>query len=114
MSTPAVQVKTKLDWSAYESDSSFGFDGFDDYSGSDFGNVRGNPSDGGYAKAAAMCMGKRQCQNNGAGVMCPSYRVTDDETHSTNHRAAIARLPMRSSTFCNAPILRRWQGLERS
>jgi hypothetical protein len=32
-------------------------------------------------------MGKRHCQNKDKGVMCPSYRITNNEKHSTHHRA---------------------------
>ncbi|MBU0622559.1 MAG: 4Fe-4S dicluster domain-containing protein [Gammaproteobacteria bacterium] len=77
-------LKTKLDWSAYESYGSFGsfdFGGFGE-------SAAAAPATGdGYAKAAAVCMGKRHCQQKDKGVMCPSYRVTDDEKHSTHHRA---------------------------
>lgn len=81
--TPA-QMQTSLDWSAYESSSSFS-----DFDFEDFGEsaAAAPAAGGGYAKAAAVCMGKRRCQNKEAGVMCPSFRVTDDENHSTHHRA---------------------------
>ncbi|MBU0622561.1 MAG: hypothetical protein KJ795_12020 [Gammaproteobacteria bacterium] len=76
--------KTKLDWSAYEGYGSFGsfdFGGFGE-------SAAAAPATGdGYAKAAAVCMGKRHCQKKEQGVMCPSFRVTDDEKHSTHHRA---------------------------
>ncbi|MHB1116874.1 (Fe-S)-binding protein [Sideroxydans sp.] len=83
MSEKPAQIQTKLDWSGYESYGSFG--SFD-FGG--FGESEAAPaSGGGYAKAAAVCMGKRHCQDKDKGVMCPSYRVTDDEKHSTHHRA---------------------------
>jgi Fe-S oxidoreductase len=78
MSEKPAQLKTQLDWSAYESYGSFG----------GFGESAAAPATGGgYAKAAAVCMGKRHCQKNDKGVMCPSFRVTGDEKHSTHHRA---------------------------
>lgn len=78
-----AQIQPQLDWSAYESYGSFG--GFD-FGG--FGESEATPATGGgYAKAAAVCMGKRHCQQKDAGVMCPSFRVTGDEKHSTHHRA---------------------------
>lgn len=78
-------IKTGLDWSAYESSGSFGdFGSFGNFGESD----APTPSDNsGYAKAAAACTGKRHCHNKDQGVMCPSFRVTDDEKHSTQHRA---------------------------
>jgi Fe-S oxidoreductase len=76
-------IKPQLDWSAYENYGSFG--SFD-FGG--FGESEAAPATGaGYAKAAAVCMGKRHCQNKDKGVMCPSYRATGDEKHSTHHRA---------------------------
>lgn len=81
-------ITTRLDWSAYESQSGFGgFDSFGDYSGGDFGSTPAGTPGGGFAKAAAACLGKRNCHSKDIGVMCPSYRVTDDERHATLHRA---------------------------
>ena len=68
-------MKTRLDWSAYES---YG-------AGDAYAQI---PSEGGaYGKAAAVCIGNRQCQREDKGVMCPSFRVTHDTAHSTHHRA---------------------------
>jgi len=83
MSKQTTPVQTQLDWSAYETSNSFGFDSFGGFGESDAAPASG----GGYAKAAAVCMGKRHCQRKDKGVMCPSYRATDDEKHSTHHRA---------------------------
>lgn len=69
-------METKLDWSAYDS---YG-------QGDAYAQI---PAEGGaYGKAAAVCIGNRQCQREEKGVMCPSYRVTHDAAHSTQHRAA--------------------------
>lgn len=69
-------MQTHLDWSAYD-----GYGAGDAYAAV--------PAAGGaYGKAAALCIGNRQCQRDGKGVMCPSYRVTRDAAHSTQHRAA--------------------------
>lgn len=84
MKEKTSQIKTALDWSAYESYGSFGFDSFGGLGESD---ALAPSAGGGYAKAAAVCMGKRQCQRKEAGVMCPSFRVTDKDEHSTHHRA---------------------------
>ncbi|MFY9259722.1 MAG: 4Fe-4S dicluster domain-containing protein [Gallionella sp.] len=85
MSEQPVQIQPQLDWSAYESFGSFGgFGSFDDFGGSDAATPA---TGGGYAKAAAVCLGKRHCQDKNQGVMCPSYRASDNEKHSTYHRA---------------------------
>ncbi len=95
MSEKPLQIKTQLDWSAYESHGSFG----------DFGDAEAAPaSGGGYAKAAAVCMGKRHCQRKDNGVMCPSFRVTDDEKHSTHHRAATLKAAL-DGKFGEHPFL---------
>ncbi len=65
-----------LDWSAYDQ---YGL-------GDAYAQLPA--SGGGWGKAAAVCIGSRQCQRSAAGVMCPSFRVTGDDTHSTRHRAA--------------------------
>ncbi|HEY3301036.1 MAG TPA: 4Fe-4S dicluster domain-containing protein [Methylophilaceae bacterium] len=68
-------METKLDWSAYDS---YG-------QGDAYAQI---PAQGGaYGKAAAVCIGNRQCQREDKGVMCPSFRVTHDPVHSTFHRA---------------------------
>lgn len=72
-------VKPRLDWSAYDS---YG-------AGDAYAHV---PAAGGaFGKAAAVCIGNRQCQRNDKGVMCPSFRITQDARHSTQHRAATLR-----------------------
>ncbi|QSA99213.1 (Fe-S)-binding protein [Methylococcus sp. EFPC2] len=69
-------METQLDWSAYDS-----YGAGDAYAAL--------PAEGGaYGKAAAVCIGNRQCQRSEKGVMCPSFRVTQDTAHSTQHRAA--------------------------
>jgi Fe-S oxidoreductase len=69
-------MKNKLDWSAYES---YG-------EGDAYAQI---PAEGGaYGKAASLCIGSRTCQRADIGVMCPSFRLTHDDTHSTRHRAA--------------------------
>lgn len=69
-------MKTHLDRSAY-----------DTYGVGDA--YAGIPATGGnYAKAVAACMNNHQCQRDGKGVMCPSYRITGDVAHSTQARVA--------------------------
>ncbi|MFR9731605.1 FAD-binding and (Fe-S)-binding domain-containing protein [Saccharopolyspora sp. MS10] len=43
--------------------------------------------DGDLAPASRRCVGMGKCLNTTGGVMCPSYRATQDEQHSTRGRA---------------------------
>jgi FAD/FMN-containing dehydrogenase/Fe-S oxidoreductase len=48
----------------------------------------------GLAKAVEMCNNNGHCRKFDAGTMCPSYRVTRDEQHSTRGRANTLRLAL--------------------
>ena len=50
--------------------------------------------DGSFAAAVEMCTGVGDCRQRLAGTMCPSYRVTLDETRSTRGFANALRLAM--------------------
>jgi glycerol-3-phosphate dehydrogenase subunit C len=83
-------MKTFLDWSAYDT---YGIG--DAYSGI--------PATGGnYAKAVAVCMHSRDCQNTGKGVMCPSYRITGNRKHSTEARVAAFKAALNDGTDARA------------
>ncbi|MEK8052630.1 4Fe-4S dicluster domain-containing protein [Ideonella sp. DXS22W] len=77
-------MKLALDWRAYDA---YG-------EGDAYAAV---PKSGdGFGKAAALCIGSRQCQKargepGDKGVMCPSFRIRHDELHSTRGRAAALR-----------------------
>jgi Fe-S oxidoreductase len=46
------------------------------------------PEDGGrFGRVAARCVGVGECRRDHQGVMCPSYRATREEEHSTRGRA---------------------------
>lgn len=46
------------------------------------------PQDGGqFSKAAARCVGIGRCRSLEGGTMCPSFRATGEERHSTRGRA---------------------------
>jgi Fe-S oxidoreductase len=48
----------------------------------------GFPADGGrLSEAALRCVGVGKCRRETGGTMCPSWRVTHDEKHSTRGRA---------------------------
>ncbi len=53
----------------------------------------GDPAQG-LAKAVEMCNNNGHCRKFDAGTMCPSYRVTRDEQHSTRGRANTLRLAL--------------------
>jgi len=43
----------------------------------------------GFSHEAARCVGTGKCRGDEGGVMCPSYRVTREEEHSTRGRARL-------------------------
>jgi len=49
---------------------------------------------GGLHRAAEMCNNNGACRKRDPGVMCPSYRATDDERHVTRGRANSLRLAL--------------------
>ena len=49
---------------------------------------------GGMGRAVEMCSGVGACRKKLDGTMCPSYRATLDEQHSTRGRANVLRLAM--------------------
>ncbi|GAC1545372.1 MAG: FAD-binding and (Fe-S)-binding domain-containing protein [Vulcanimicrobiaceae bacterium] len=62
----ALPLETRLDWSAWS----------------------------GMTGAAEMCNNNGACRKDDAGVMCPSYRATGDEHHTTRGRANALRLAL--------------------
>lgn len=72
-------MKHHLDWSSYETAGQG-----DAYAGI--------PATGGdFAKAVAVCIGDKQCQRKPKGVMCPSFRATDDAAHSPGERVKVLK-----------------------
>ncbi|MGA2261089.1 MAG: FAD-linked oxidase C-terminal domain-containing protein [Acidobacteriota bacterium] len=51
-------------------------------------------ADGGFAGMVEMCYGQADCRRRIGGTMCPSFRVTRDESHSTRGRANALRAAM--------------------
>ncbi len=45
--------------------------------------------EGSFERATERCVGVGACRNTTGGVMCPSYRATGDEQHSTRGRARL-------------------------
>jgi FAD/FMN-containing dehydrogenase/Fe-S oxidoreductase len=44
---------------------------------------------GSFVRAAQRCVGVGNCRSHESGVMCPSYRATGEEEHSTRGRARL-------------------------
>jgi FAD/FMN-containing dehydrogenase/Fe-S oxidoreductase len=65
-----------------------------DYKTPDFPTAYRFREDGSFAAAVEMCTGVGDCRQNLVGLMCPSYRATRDEEHSTRGRANALRLAM--------------------
>jgi FAD/FMN-containing dehydrogenase/Fe-S oxidoreductase len=59
---------------------------------------------GGMLGAVEMCNNNGTCRAFDAGVMCPSYRVTRDETHLTRGRANTLRLALTGQLGANAMV----------
>lgn len=72
-------MKPVLDWS--------------DYREAGMGDAYADiPRQGGdFAKAVAVCINSHQCEANGPGVMCPSFRVTGDPNLSTGGRVRLLK-----------------------
>jgi FAD/FMN-containing dehydrogenase/Fe-S oxidoreductase len=47
------------------------------------------PDRGSFARATRRCLGVAKCVTASGGVMCPSYRATGEEMHSTRGRARL-------------------------
>ncbi|MEO0620036.1 MAG: FAD-linked oxidase C-terminal domain-containing protein, partial [Pseudomonadota bacterium] len=59
-----------------------------------FSSVSAQPGAGGLQNAVEMCNNNGACRKQVGGAMCPSYRVTRDETHVTRGRANTLRLAL--------------------
>lgn len=64
--------------------------------------------DGRFSRAAARCVGVGKCRSARGGVMCPSYRVTREEEHSTRGRARLLFEMVRD----DSPIAPDWRSRE--
>jgi len=45
--------------------------------------------DGAFSRAVSRCIGVGKCRREGGGTMCPSYKATREERHSTRGRARL-------------------------
>jgi FAD/FMN-containing dehydrogenase/Fe-S oxidoreductase len=82
-----IALKPVLDWSAWDVQN-------DPVTEETTAPGTGGDTTGGFAKAVEMCNNNGHCRKFDAGTMCPSYRVTRDETHLTRGRANTLRLAL--------------------
>ena len=54
---------------------------------------------GSFAHASARCVGVAKCRNQHSGTMCPSFRVTQDEQHSTRGRIRLLNEMLRGEVI---------------
>ncbi|HKB53467.1 MAG TPA: FAD-linked oxidase C-terminal domain-containing protein, partial [Ramlibacter sp.] len=82
-----IALETVLDWSAWNVQN--------DPATERIGpaGTGGDPAQG-FAKAVDMCNNNGHCRKFDAGTMCPSYRATREEKHSTRGRANTLRLAL--------------------
>ncbi|MGL5002073.1 MAG: (Fe-S)-binding protein, partial [Casimicrobium sp.] len=80
-----IPIKTALDWSAWNVQN-------DPVTEETTAPGSGGDPALGFAKAVEMCNNNGHCRKFDAGTMCPSYRVTRDESASTRGRANTLRL----------------------
>lgn len=53
----------------------------------------------GFADGVSRCVGIARCRSDVGGVMCPSYRATGDENHSTRGRARALQEMLRAEVI---------------
>jgi len=57
------------------------------------------PDDGSFTRASMRCVGVGECRRQEHGTMCPSYRATMEEKHSTRGRAHLLFEMMRGDVI---------------
>ncbi|MGD8999938.1 MAG: (Fe-S)-binding protein [Granulosicoccaceae bacterium] len=78
-------MKSVLDWSGYENAGV----------GDAYADI---PKTGGdFAKAVAVCINSRHCEDKNKGVMCPSYRISDNPLLSTGGRVRLLKQALNSA-----------------
>ena len=55
----------------------------------------------GFTRAVERCVGMGKCRSQSGGVMCPSYRATGDERHSTRGRARLLSEMLRGEVIAD-------------
>jgi len=57
------------------------------------------PEGSGFTRAIEHCVGMGKCRSQHGGVMCPSFRATGEELHSTRGRARLLSEMLRGETI---------------
>ena len=65
------------------------------------------PDGGKFSRAASRCVGVGKCRGDEGGVMCPSYRATREEEHSTRGRSRLLMEMVRGEVIRDG-----WQSTE--
>jgi len=78
-------MKLFLDWSSYQNAGM----------GDAYADIPKNGGD--FAKAVAVCINSRQCEQTGKGVMCPSYRVTGNPLLSPGGRVKLLKAALNTA-----------------
>lgn len=85
-------MKHVLDWSAYRNAGV----------GDAYADI---PKTGGdFARAVSVCINSRQCESLDKGVMCPSYRVTQDPLLSTGGRVRLLKAALNATDDGEPPL----------
>lgn len=77
-------MKLFLDWSSYENAGM----------GDAYADIPKKGED--YAKAVAVCIGSKQCEQAGKGVMCPSFRISNNPVLSPGGRVKLLKAALNS------------------
>ncbi|WP_241674663.1 (Fe-S)-binding protein [Candidatus Methylobacter oryzae] len=78
-------MKLFLDWSSYQNSGM----------GDAYADIPKNGGD--FAKAVAVCIGSRQCEQGDKGVMCPSFKATGNPALSPGGRVKFLKAALNSS-----------------
>ncbi len=62
----------------------------------------------GFDHAVSMCNGAGVCRKQSGGAMCPSYRATNDERHSTRGRGNALRLAITGQSVTDSSVAGRF------
>jgi glycerol-3-phosphate dehydrogenase subunit C len=80
-----TMMKHFLDWSGYQNAGM----------GDAYADIPKNGGD--FAKAVAVCIGSRQCEQTNKGVMCPSFKVTGNPALSPGGRVKLLKTALNAA-----------------
>ncbi len=67
--------------------------------------------EGRFDRAALRCVGVGNCRSHSGGVMCPSFRATNEEEHSTRGRSRLL-FEMLEGQYRPSPVADGWRSTE--